>query len=67
MKHYDYEWDLNPGGIILDKELNIDKLGWRAGDYFKLTNINGQAMFVKVDPLIGLMRDIGEDIKNENK
>lgn len=67
MKHYDYEWDLNPGGIILDKELNIDKLGWRAGDYFKLTNINGQAMFVKVDPLVGLMRDIGEDIKNENK
>jgi len=65
MKHYEYEWDLNPGGIILDPELNIDRLGWRAGDCFKLTNINGQAMLVKVDPLVGLMRDIAEDIKNE--
>jgi hypothetical protein len=63
MKHYDYDWDLSPGGIILDPELNIDKLGWRAGDYFKVVNINGRAMLVKVDSLTSLVRDIGEDIK----
>lgn len=49
MKYYDYDWDLNPDGIILDPELNIDKLGWKNGDYFKVTNINGKAMLVKVD------------------
>jgi hypothetical protein len=51
MKHYDYDWDLEPDRIILDKELNIDKLGWRHGDCFKITNVNGQAMLVKLDPV----------------
>ena len=65
MKYYDYDWDINSERIVLDRELNIDKLGWQHGDCFKLTNINGKAMLVKVDPLVGLMRDIAEDIKNE--
>jgi hypothetical protein len=51
MRHFDYEWDLEPGYIKFDPELNIDKLGWRAGDCFKVTNINGQAMLVKLDPV----------------
>jgi hypothetical protein len=51
MRHYDYEWDLEPQYIKLDPELNIDKLGWRHGDYFKVTNVNGRAMLVKVDAL----------------
>ena len=51
MRHYDYEWDLEPEYIKFDKELDIDKLGWKGGDYFKITNINGQAMLVKVDVL----------------
>ena len=49
MLHYDYEWDIHPNGIIFDRELNIDRLGWRAGDCFKITNINGQAMLVKME------------------
>lgn len=48
MLHFDYEWDLSPNGIKLDMELNIDKLGWKGGDYFKLVNINGQAYLQKV-------------------
>ena len=32
MRYYDYEWDLEPNRILLDAELNIDKLGWRQGD-----------------------------------
>jgi hypothetical protein len=51
MLHYDYTWDLSSRGIILDAELNTDKLGWRGGDYFKFININGQQMLVKIDPL----------------
>ena len=57
MKHYDYEWDLNPGGIILDPELNIDKLGWRHGDMFKVTNIDGRAMLVKLDPVVKFIEE----------
>jgi hypothetical protein len=51
MRYYDYEWDLEPEGIKFDPELDIDKLGWRGGDYFKITNKNGKAMLVKVDPV----------------
>ena len=51
MRHYDYDWDLEPEWIKFDPELNIDKLGWRAGDCFKIVNRNGQAMLVKLDPV----------------
>jgi hypothetical protein len=57
MKYYDYEWDLEPNRILLDAELNVDKLGWRAGDYFRVANINGRAMLVRVDPLEKFLRD----------
>ena len=57
MKHYDYDWDLYSDKIVLDNDLNIDKLGWKHGDYFKVTNINGQAMLVKCDPLIKFLKD----------
>lgn len=65
MLHFDYDWDLGPNGIILDPELNIDRLGWKGGDCFQLTNVNGRAMLVKVDPLVKLIREIGEDLKND--
>jgi hypothetical protein len=51
MKHFDYEWDLDPARIILDSELNTDKLGYRHGDVFKFININGRQMLVKLDPV----------------
>jgi hypothetical protein len=51
MRYIDYEWDLSPGGIIFDEEINIDKLGWKHGDCFKITNVNGRAMLVKMDPV----------------
>lgn len=65
MKHYDYDWDLEPWGIVFDPELNIDKLGWVAGDCFQIKNVNGRAMLVKIDPLVKLMREIGEDLKDD--
>ena len=51
MRYFDYEWDIEPEWIKFDPELNIDKLGWRAGDCFKVTNVNGRAMLVKLDPV----------------
>ena len=57
MLHYDYDWDLSPSGIKFDSELDIDKLGWKHGDYFKIVNIDGQAMLVKVDPLVKFLKD----------
>ena len=62
MLYFDYAWDLEPNMILLDAELDIDKLGWRGGDYFQVKNINGRAMLVKVDPLVKFLKD-GE--KNE--
>jgi len=65
MKHCDYEWDLRSDRIILDPDLNIDKLGWKAGEYFRVTNVNGRAMLVKVDPLVAFIRDGGEELANQ--
>lgn len=51
MKYIDYDWDIKEDRIILDSELNIDRLGWKYGDCFVVQNINGRAMLKKVDPL----------------
>jgi hypothetical protein len=56
MRYYDYEWDLEPNYIMLDPELNLDNLGWRGGDYFKVVNRNGRSMLVKVDPVEAFAR-----------
>jgi hypothetical protein len=58
MRYYDYSWDLNPDQLLLDQELDIDKLGWKAGDIFKLININGQVALRKVDPIEKFIRGI---------
>ena len=57
MKYYDYEWDLHPDRIILDPDINVDKLGWKGGDYFKLVNVDGQVQLVKLDPLMKFLKD----------
>ena len=65
MLYFDYTWDLSPNRILLDKELNIDRLGWCAGDCFELRNVNGQAMLVKVDPLVAFVRKGAEEMRLE--
>ena len=57
MRHYDYDWDLYPDMIKLDPELNIDALGWKHGDLFKVVNKDGQPMLVKVDPLVSFLEN----------
>ena len=56
MRHYDYDWDLEPECIKFDPELNIDKLGWKHGDLFKVINVDGRAMLVKLDPVEKFVR-----------
>ena len=49
MLFVDYQWNLSPEGIVFDEELDIDQLGWKSGDYFKISNRNGRAVLIKVD------------------
>jgi hypothetical protein len=65
MKYVEYDWDLEPNRILLDPELDIDKLGWRHGDYFKVSNINGRAMLVKVDALEKFIKEGEQHVQAE--
>ena len=56
MKYLDYEWNLYKDKIVLDQELNIDKLEWRAGDHFEIKNTNGRVELVKVDPVVKFVK-----------
>jgi hypothetical protein len=56
MYYLDYTWDLGPNGIILDEELNTDKLGWKHGDHFEFINVNGRQILRKVDPLVAFTK-----------
>lgn len=56
MLYLDFDWDLRKDRIILDREINIDKLGWQAGDHFEVKNIDGQVQLVKVDPLVKFIK-----------
>jgi hypothetical protein len=55
--YLDYQWDLSSDRIILDEELDLDRLGWQGGDYFKLVNVNGRAMLIKQDALIKFIKE----------
>ena len=57
MNYIGYDFSLTEEGIGLDAELNLDRLGWRGGDYFKLVNENGRAKLVKVDALVKFLED----------
>lgn len=49
MFYLDYNWDLYQDRIILDEEMNIDKIGWKEGDCFKMVKINGRNTLVKIN------------------
>jgi hypothetical protein len=57
MNYYGYEWDLSESRIMMDAELGPIKLGWREGDYFRLTYRNGHMVLVKIDPLEKFLQD----------
>ena len=52
MLYVDYMWQLGPGYIIPDPDLNTDQLGWKEGDFFKIVVGNdGKKYLRKVDKL----------------
>jgi hypothetical protein len=61
MLYLDYNWDLTPGRILLDEELDTAKLGWQEGDFFKVSQVNGRTMLVKVDPLVAFVKEGAQD------
>ena len=56
MKYVDYDWDLRKDRIVLDQEIDIDKLEWQAGDHFEIRNTDGRVELVKVDPVVKFIR-----------
>jgi hypothetical protein len=65
MLHLDYEWDLTSDGIVLDSELDTDKLGWRHGDMFKLVTVNGRQMLIKVDPVVSFLQGYPVNVRED--
>lgn len=45
--YYDYIWDLNPDQLILDRELNTEKLGWQTGDVFVLVEGSNKQKYLR--------------------
>jgi hypothetical protein len=57
MLYFDYNWNLGPGYIVPDDELNTDQLGWQAGDLWEMIEVNGKLRLHKVDPLVKFIVD----------
>ena len=67
MFHYDYDWFITENRIVLDRELNTDKLGWKAGDLFRFENVDGRQQLVKIDPLEKFLHDGMIAVVNEEE
>lgn len=65
MLYIDYSWDCSEEGIKLDEEFDVDKLGWRGGDCFKLVNVNGRCFLRKLDPVEQFIK--GEPVNVQTK
>ena len=50
MRYIDYDLDLSADTVTLDKEIKIEKLGWKTGDHFEVTVQDDQIKLEKVDP-----------------
>ena len=61
MLHLDYNWDLSPEGILLDEELNLERLQWKEGDIFKVVKLEGKFALQKVDPVEKFFRGYGNE------
>jgi hypothetical protein len=58
MQYVDFNWELDVMGLRLDRDLDVQKLGWKEGDFFKLVQVDGQLQLVKIDPLETFVRGI---------
>ena len=52
MLYVDFDWDVDKDGIVLDKAMSFEKLGWKKGDYFKLVECtDGRLRLAKCEDL----------------
>jgi len=56
MKYVDFDWEMDAMGIRLDSDLDVEKLGWKENDYFKLIRVDGRLQLVKVDEIEKFIR-----------
>jgi len=62
MRYVGYDFNLTEDGIGLDEELDLDKLGWKEGDWFVVKKVNGKNNLIKIDPLVKFLKD-GENVE----
>jgi hypothetical protein len=55
-KYIDFDWEMDAMGIRLDTDLDVQKLGWKEGDYFKLIKVDDRLQLVKVEELEKFLR-----------
>jgi hypothetical protein len=58
MKYVDFDWEMDAMGIRLDTDLDVEKLGWKENDYFKLIKVDGKLQLVKVDEIEKFIRKL---------
>lgn len=56
MEYVDYDLQLFKDKIVIDPDVDIDKLGWKSGDHFELRNENGKVVLIKVDPVLKFVK-----------
>lgn len=56
MKYIDFDWEMDAMGIRLDSDIDVEKLGWKENDYFKLIKVNDRLELVKVDEIEKFVR-----------
>ena len=61
VQYIDYRWELDPTTLQIDRELDVDRLGWKAGDLFRLINVDGQVSLIKIDPIEKFVRGFSNE------
>lgn len=56
MKFIDFDWEMDAMGIRLDTDLDVQKLGWKENDYFKLIRVDDKLQLVKVENIEKFLR-----------
>lgn len=57
MKYIGYDLVISEEKVVFDKEITLKKLEWNKGDYFEVTEQNGQIELVRIDPLLKFIRE----------
>lgn len=55
-KFVDFDWEMDAMGIRLDTDLDVQKLGWKENDYFKLIRVDDKLQLIKVDEVEKFLR-----------